>query len=67
MVRVRSMKYKQFTEDNYRLNRTIVSDDIEPILNSVSSELALPINIHRYPSGEDIGTWIVPPSWNVKE
>ncbi len=44
-----------------------MSDDIEPILNSVSIELELPINIHRYQSGEDIGTWIIPPAWNVKE
>lgn len=67
MVWAKPMKYEQFTKDNYRLNRTIVSDDIEPILNSISSELALPIHIHRYQSGDDIGSWIIPPSWNVKE
>ena len=26
----------------------------------------LPLNIHRYPSGSEFGTWVVPDQWDVK-
>ena len=55
------------TKELYRLNRTIVSEDIALILDRISQGLGLPIEIHRYASGRDIGTWIVPLAWNVNE
>jgi len=60
-------KYTKLTEENYLKNRTIVSDDIESILCSISNTLGIDLNLHTYPSGSDIGTWIVPDSWNVCE
>jgi aminopeptidase-like protein len=62
-----TLKYLDLTLRNYRKNRTIVSDDIESILTDIATETGLPITIERYASGSEIATWIVPPSWNVKE
>ena len=44
-------------------NRTIVSRDYEEAVALLASEI--PLEIHRYPSGADYGTWIVPPQWDV--
>lgn len=60
-------KYADLTERNYRKNRTIVSDDIEGLLLDIADTLELDLTLHRYPSESEIGTWVVPPSWNVRE
>lgn len=44
-------------------NRTIVSLDAEECME-VLSEL-IPLRVHRYPSGTEHETWIVPEEWNV--
>lgn len=54
-------------ERNYRKNRTIVSSDIESILQDIGAECGITPIIHRFASGSDVGTWIVPPRWDVKE
>jgi aminopeptidase-like protein len=46
-------------------NRTIVSRDYEDCLTMLSHEI--PLELHRYPSGNEYGTWIVPPQWDVKK
>lgn len=61
------LKYQDLTERNYRKNRTIVSDEIESLLLDVGDAIGLPLEVVRYPSGTDVGTWHVPPSWNVNE
>ena len=49
------------------LNRTIVSDDMERSLDLIDAEAPVPSRRYRYPSGAEYGSWIVPPSWNVRE
>lgn len=44
-------------------NRTIVSRDYEEAVAMLAAEI--PLEIHRFPSGSDHGTWIVPPQWDV--
>ena len=44
-------------------NRTIVSRDFEEAIEFLGAEI--PLEIHRYPSGSDHGTWIIPPQWDV--
>ena len=55
-----------FMEKNYLKNRTIVSQDISGILDDIESRTGLPVIRHEYKTGEDHGTWIVPPEWNVR-
>jgi len=45
-------------------NRTIVSKDSEDFLNALHKEV--PLRIHRFPSGEEYSTWVIPPRWEVK-
>ncbi len=45
-------------------NRTIVSSDNVHSL-SVLGEV-VPLVLHRYPTGAEYGTWVVPPRWDVK-
>jgi aminopeptidase-like protein len=49
------------------LNRTIVSDDMEKAADLLDQSVGFPARRYRYPSGQEYGSWIVPPSWNVKE
>lgn len=60
-------RYSKLTERNYRKNRTIVSDDISGLLSDIAETLGLELTVHSYPSESEIGTWVVPPSWNVRE
>jgi len=46
-------------------NRTIVSSDFEQSMSLLAAEI--PLTIHRYPSGNEYGTWVVPPQWDVKK
>ncbi len=46
-------------------NRTIVTSDFEECLSFLAQEI--PLTIHRYPSGEEYGTWVIPPRWDVKK
>jgi len=44
-------------------NRTTVSSDFEQCLTLLEKDL--PLKIHRYPSGSEFGTWVIPPQWDV--
>jgi aminopeptidase-like protein len=57
----------KFAERNYLKNRTTVSRDIKSIFEDIEKTLDLPIKYHKYKTGKDYGTWIIPPSWNVVE
>lgn len=46
-------------------NRVLVSSDFEKSMMLLSDEI--PLKIHRYPSGQEYGTWFVPPQWDVKK
>lgn len=46
-------------------NRTIVSADFEQCLSLIAKEI--PLNIHRYPTDKEYGTWVIPPQWDVKK
>ncbi len=60
-------KYSELVRRNYLRNRTIVSSDILPMLEDISKTVGHDLLIHKYRSGLDIGTWIIPPRWDVKE
>lgn len=47
-------------------NRTIVSRDIPGILDDMERVVGLPLTRHRYATGEEHGTWLVPPRWDVR-
>jgi aminopeptidase-like protein len=49
------------------MNRTIVSDDMDRAADLLDEAVGFPSARHRYPSGTEYGSWIVPPSWNVRE
>ena len=44
-------------------NRTIVSKDNEVCIDRLSEEI--PLTVHRYPTGNEYSTWVVPEEWNV--
>lgn len=46
-------------------NRTIVSSEYEQCLSLLADEI--PLIIHKYGSGEEYGTWVIPPLWDVKK
>ncbi|MBV9463568.1 MAG: DUF4910 domain-containing protein [Verrucomicrobiae bacterium] len=56
-----------FAQRHYRRNRTIVSRDIRPILEDAAKLCGTKLKLHRFPSGRDFGTWIIPPRWDVRE
>jgi aminopeptidase-like protein len=58
---------KAFIERNYLKNRTVVSRDIALILADMEKMIGIPMKRHAYKSGEEHGTWVVPPSWDVNE
>ena len=44
-------------------NRTIVSSEFEQCISTLSEEI--PLTVHRYASGTEHGTWVIPPRWDV--
>jgi aminopeptidase-like protein len=48
-------------------NRTIVSKDIPGLLDAIERVLGDRFIRHRYPTGADHGTWVVPPRWDVRQ
>src|SRR5690606_27894536 len=46
-------------------NRTIVTSDNHECMKIISTYYD--VSIHRYPSGTDHGTWIIPDEWNLKK
>jgi aminopeptidase-like protein/aminoglycoside N3'-acetyltransferase len=49
----------------WRLPRDIVSDGYDVALDALSSQV--PMTIHRYPSGTECWTWLVPEKWTCNE
>lgn len=45
-------------------NRTIVSADSAECMRLISERY--PIKLHKYPSGTEHQTWMIPPEWNVR-
>lgn len=58
---------KRLLEELTPMNRTIVSDDMERAADLLDRAVGQPAVRYRYPTGKEYGTWIVPPSWNVRE
>lgn len=48
----------------FPLNRTIASVDGEAVMRILAERQ--PLAVHRFASGEDHQTWVVPPEWNVR-
>ena len=59
------MKMTELIDSLLLKNRTIVSSDFEECLVLMGGEI--PLDIHRYPSGSDYQTWLIPPQWDVKK
>jgi aminopeptidase-like protein len=55
---------KALITDLFPLNRTIASEDGERVMERLSADQ--PLTVHRYASGEEFDTWIVPPEWNLR-
>ncbi len=49
------------------LNRTIVSDDMDHAADVLDRAAGISAVRYRYPTDTEYGSWIVPPSWNVRE
>lgn len=49
------------------LNRTIVSDDMDRAADLLDQAVGRPAVRYRYPSGTEYGSWVIPPSWNIRE
>lgn len=58
---------QRLAETIHLANRTIVSKDIPGVLDAIERALGDPLIRHRFPSGADHGTWVVPPRWDVRE
>ena len=58
---------KQFIKDNYLKNRTIVTSDIATIFDDMERISGLPIIRHKFHTGEDHGTWVVPQQWDIRK
>jgi len=48
------------------LSRTIVSDDMERAADLIDRAAGRPAVRYHYPSGAEYGSWVVPPSWNIR-
>ena len=57
---------RAFLTAQHLKNRTIVSADAAPLLHDVERLSGLAMIRHRFRTGEEHGTWIVPPQWDVK-
>ncbi len=49
----------------WRLPRDIVSDGYDTALNALSTQV--PMTIHKYPTGTECWTWLVPEKWTCQE
>lgn len=58
---------KGLLEKIYLLNRTICSEEIKQALEILRKETGLDLHIHLFPSGKECLTWIIPPTWRLKE
>ena len=45
-------------------NRIMVSSGFSESMSILAGEI--PLTIHRFPSGTEHGTWIIPEQWEVK-
>lgn len=57
--------YASFIDKVWFLRRDIVSDGFDRALEHIARMLP-GLNIHRYPTGMEAWTWIVPEKWEVK-
>jgi len=56
-----------FIKRNYMKNRTFVTKDIPSILDDIEAVTDLEVIRHRYLTGDDCATWLIPPQWDVVE
>ena len=57
----------EFIKRNYMKNRTFVTKDIPGILDDIESVTNLEVIRHKYATGDDCSTWIIPPQWDVNQ
>ena len=61
----RSSRMGRLMEDIWFLERDLVSDGFDRALERLQAEL--PLQVHGYPSGKEVWTWIVPEKWTCDE
>lgn len=61
------LELQQLLKRIHPLNRTIVSDDMDRAADWLDEAVGQPARRYRYPTGAEFGSWIVPPSWNIRE
>ena len=57
----------KFFERIYKLNRTIVSADAQILIDDVEKTTGLEVRRHKYKTGEEHGTWLVPMQWDIRD
>lgn len=60
-----SFAYSKFIDGVWFLRRDIVSDGFDRALDYIKAYLPR-MDIHRYKSGEEAWTWIIPEKWSVR-
>lgn len=61
----RQARMKSLMDELWFLERDLVSDGFDQALERLGIEL--PLQIHSYPSGMEVWTWIVPEKWTCRE
>lgn len=56
---------KQLLEQTWRLNRTIVSDDLNRTLDIIGEQI--PLTVHQFPTGSRCFDWELPHKWVLRE
>ncbi len=61
----RGARMKGLLEELYPLERDLVSDGFDQALERLGGEL--PVQVHRYRSGAEAWSWIIPEKWSCQE
>ena len=61
----RRTRMKSLLEEIWFLERDLVSDGFDRALDRLKMEL--PLEVHAYPSGREVWTWIIPEKWTCQE
>lgn len=59
--------FQELMRELVPLNRTIVSDEMDRAADLLDEAVGQPAVRTCYKTGEEHGTWVVPPGWNVRE
>jgi aminopeptidase-like protein len=70
----RDDRYAQLLTDLWPLHRTLISDDMDRAMGLIhdflTKQLGVPANfiqVHEFPSGTEVSTWIVPKKFTIRD